>query len=116
MKKKLLALGIFGGLALLINSYNIKTSEIFRFNNPIPINTSLKKQIKIVSERPHMTDTTHSLDLFNYELPIITLRKVTNPTTKDSFQGILDSEENIHTLEGTYELQSAHDSNWYVKK
>ena len=103
-------------LGVLVNSINVETSEPFRFNNPIALNTSKRDQKAIIEKRPLMFDKKYGLDLFGLKIPFITCRTVQDPSSIKTYSGILDKEENIHTLEGVYELQFAHDSNWYVKK
>ncbi len=103
-------------LGILANSIDIKKSEEFRFNNPVSVNTTPEQAVEIVRKRPEMKDLEYSLDILGLRLPIITYRTVFNPLTNESYSGRLDSKDNIHSSEGLYELQSAHDSNWYVKK
>lgn len=111
--KKLTALATAFGIGVLANSYNIETTEGFRFNNPIPIGSTLEEQIDLISSRPYMIDTTHSIDLFNFTIPLKTIRTVIYPSSGENYSGELDEEGNIHTPRGIYELQNAHDSNWY---
>ena len=103
-------------LCVLANSINVETSELFRFNNPITLNTSEKDERKIVDKRPLMVDKDYSLNLFRLKIPVITSRTVQDPSSIKPYSGILDKNGDIHTFEGVYELQFAHDSNWYVKK
>lgn len=132
--KKLYA-GLIGlGLGVLVNSIDLKTSEPFTFMNPIgkskeisyfngengfvtervPLNQQDIK--KIVKSRPTMIDKELKFDILGLETAIMTIRTVTDPFTQDFFSGILDSNGDIRSLSGFYELQSAHDSRWYVKK
>ncbi|MFH1452351.1 MAG: hypothetical protein ABIF88_04205 [archaeon] len=115
--KKYLTGALVGiGLGILANSYDTQTSARFQFENPVPINSTLEEQLEIVSKRPYMVDTWHSLDFFGNKIPLKTTRAVINPVTGENFQGRLDKNENIHTEKGVYKLQSAHDSNWYSKE
>ena len=102
-------------LGILANSVDVKTSKSFKFNNPVPITASESQVRKIVSARPEMKDTEYSLDILGLNLPIVTYRTVADTQTGESYTGRLDSDGNIHTSEGIYNLQCAHDSNWYVK-
>ncbi len=116
MKISKFGVGLMGlVLGVLANSINVETSKPFKFNNPIAFNTSEKDQKRIIENRPLMFDKEYSFDLFGLKIPFITHRTVQNPQSK-TYSGILDENENIHSLEGIYELRSAHDSNWYVKK
>ena len=114
IKKSLIALtGIT--LGILANSYDVHTSPYFRFNNPVSINSTLEEQFDIVSKRPFMRDTQHSLKFFEYRIPLITNREVIDPVTGKSYQGLMNTNEDIHTKEGVYQLNHAHDSQWYEK-
>ena len=104
------------GLGVMINSYDIQKSARFQFNNPVIINSTLEQQLEIVSKRPYMVDTFHSLEFFGYKIPLKTNRSVIDPVTGENFQGRLDNLGNIHTDNGNYKLQSAHDSQWYTKE
>ncbi len=116
MKKQIIT-GLAGlVLGIMANSVDVKTSEPFKFNNPVPINASQSQIRKIVNAWPEMKDTEYSLDIFGINIPIVTYRTVTNPNTGNSYSGILDSEGNIHSENGLYTLQSAHDSEWYKKQ
>lgn len=115
--KKYLTATIAGmGLGILANSYDIQTSEPFKFVNPVPIHSTLAEQIRIVSKRPKMIDTFHTLEFFGHKIPLKTTRKVIDSTTAESYQGILDKNGDIHTTKEVYRLQSAHDSQWYEKE
>jgi hypothetical protein len=116
MKKQIIA-GLTGVvLGIMAYSVDVKTSESFKFNNPIPINASESQIRKIVNARPEMKDTKYSLDILGMNIPLVTYRAITDPTTGDSYSGRLDSDGNIHSLNGLYALQFAHDSNWYEKQ
>lgn len=116
MRINKITVGITGlVLGILANSVDVKTSESFKFNNPVPINASESQVKKIVGAEPAMKDTEYSLDILGLNLPIATYRTVTDSQTGDSYTGRLDANGDIHTFEDVYNLQSAHDSNWYVK-
>ena len=115
--KKYLSIALAGiGIGILANSYDTETKARFRFNNPIPINSTLEEQLKIISKNPNMVDTFHSLDFFGHKIPLKTTRAVINEVTGEAYQGRLDKEGNIHTKDITYILKSAHDSQWYDKE
>lgn len=115
--KKNLKLALVGvGFGILLNSYDVKTSEKFKFYNPVPINLTLEEQLEIVSKREYMVDTVYSLEFFGKKIPLVTNRVVTNPVTGEIFQGTLDKTGDIHTEKGIYRLISAHDSQWYLKE
>ena len=115
--KKQIIIGLTGlVLGIMANSVDVKTSESFNFNNPVPINASQSQLRNIVQARSEMRDTEYSLDLFGVDIPLTTYRNVTDPNTGNSYSGRLDSDGNIHSSNGLYTLQSAHDSNWYQKQ
>ena len=103
-------------LGVLANSYDVRTTEQFRFNNPVPINATLDEQLKIVEKRPYMIDEKHSLHLFGLEVPLATYRTITDPLTGKIISGRLDELGNISRPEKTYELKSMHDSNFYLSQ
>ena len=116
MKKQIIA-GLTGLiLGIMANSVDIKTSEPFKFNNPVPINSSESQVRRIVDGRPEMKDTEYSLDILGMNIPLVTYRTVADPTTRDSYSGRLDSNGDIHSSNGLYVLQFAHDSNRYEKQ
>jgi hypothetical protein len=116
MKKQIFA-GLTGLIVgILVNSVDVKTSESFKFNNPVPIDASESQVRKIVNAKPEMRDIEYYLDLLGIQIPMLTYRSVADPANGDSFSGRLDSEGNIHSSKGLYALQSAHDSNLYQKK
>jgi hypothetical protein len=138
MKKSNFAVGL-GGLVLgvLINSVEITESKQFRFNNPIPISKessymiiekgtlyevteqvrlSLEDKQRITERRPLIQDKTYSIRLFNVHIPILTQRTIQDPFSSKVYSGRLDKEGNIHSSEGVWELQSAHDASWYEKR
>ena len=109
-------MGLIIGVTVLTNSINVETSIPFKFNNPIALNTSESNQEKIIKKRPLMVDRDYSLKLFGLKIPLVTYRTVQDPSSIKTYSGRLDKEGNIHTPEGIYELQFAHDSNWYRRK
>ncbi len=137
MKNLALKVGL-GGIAfgVLINSLDIRVSEPFKFDNPIGRTKEIeyfngtdfvREQVplseqdirNIVNKRPEMIDKTYSLDLFNWDIPLVTERTVYDSsieTEKVLFEGTLDSEGNIHAKKGiVYKLEHAHDSQYYTK-
>ena len=102
------------GLGVLTNSFHKDVSEKFKFENPVPINATLREVQEIVANRPEMVDTTFSLDLFGAQIELRKTRSVTDPVTGKSYEGTLDSNGSIYTDNATYALRSAHDSSFYV--
>ena len=74
MKNKIMA-GLTGLIVgIMANSVDIKTSEQFKFNNPVPINASESQVRKFVNGRPEMKDTKYSLDmscLYKFNISLI---------------------------------------------
>lgn len=117
MKMNKMYAGLIGlGLGILVNSVDVKTSKPWKFHNPVSVNVSKEETKGVVANRPEMRDTEIGLDLLGLEIPLATYRSVENPMTGKRFSGRLDSDGNIHSSEGLYELQCAHDSSWYELK
>ena len=130
---KLKAILIGFGLGVLANSVDIETSKPYKFTNPIGTTKEVcyfngsnfvtetnkldEQDMKsIISREPSVEDIEINLDiLFGKKVNLLNYRKVTDKSGYSYF-GRLDSKGNIHTDNGVYELNSAHDYTWYQKK
>jgi hypothetical protein len=111
---------VWGGslltLCALCSEQKKTKSEPFSFENPVSANfktLSREEQESILSKRQSMTDSHNYLSLGRLQFNLSTSRKVIDPSTGKSIEGTLDENGNICTTNGTYRLNSAHDSRWY---
>ena len=102
---------IFG---ILFNSVEIKEYPSFIFNNPIALSGENRQET--IDRAQLVTDTNFNLRFLGFKIPIVTYRTVQDPFLFKRYSGRLDKKGNIHTKKGIYNLMSAHDTNWYVKK